>query len=139
MFTDLAPIFDLRFNPYAFLSLTAIIINIVVLIVVNTRGAKNETNRWFSLVLIAIILWAFSEFMDRSSANEIASLFWSYIGRPGWVFIPVLLFTFALHFVGKGELMRSKLAQFAVFGPAFLWLFFAWNTNFVSNNNLSVI
>ena len=139
MFTDLAPIFDLRFNPYAFLSLTAIIINIVVLIVVNTRGAKNETNRWFSLVLIAIILWAFSEFMDRSSANEIASLFWSYIGRPGWVFIPVLLFTFALHFVGKGELMRSKLAQFAVFGPAFLWLFFAWNTNFVSNNNLSDI
>src|SRR3990167_4354139 len=137
MFTDFSLIFDFRFNPYALLSLLAVFVNLSLLIWVNVKGAKNEITQWFSLLLVAIILWGISEFLDRSSANAAASLFWGYIGRPGWIFIPILLFTFAVHFVGKGEMLKSKLIQLLIFGPAFFWLFLAWNTNFVSNNNLA--
>ena len=137
MFTDFSLIFDFRFNPYALLSLLAVVVNLSLLIWVNAKGAKNEITQWFSLLLVAIILWGVSEFLDRSSANTTASLFWGYIGRPGWIFIPILLFIFAIHFVGKGEMLKSKLIQFLILGPTFFWLFLAWNTNFVSNNNLA--
>ena len=137
MFTDLAQIFDFTFNPFALLSLLAILVNLSLVLLINLKGVKNEANSWFVLLLIAIVLWGISEFFDRSSASPLASLFWGYIGRPGWVFIPVILFSFALSFIGVRDALKSRIYQFLVFGPAFMFLFLSWNTNLISNNNIS--
>src|SRR3990167_7264568 len=131
MFTDLTQIFDFTFNPFALLSLLAVLVNSALVLLINIKGVKNEANKWFILLLIAIILWGISEFFDRSSASTLASLFWGYIGRPGWVFLSVILFSFALSFVDKKDVPKSRTYQFLVFGPALCFLFLSWNTNLI--------
>ncbi|MDP2671296.1 MAG: ATP-binding protein [bacterium] len=137
MFADLSIIFDFRFNLYALPSLLTIIINIVLLLLIQRRGAKNQANRWFSLVLGVLVLWGISEFLDRSSANPTTSLFWDYVGRPAWIGLPTLLFTFVIHFTGRESFFRSRLNQLLVFLPSLVFLFLAWNTNVILNNTVS--
>lgn len=137
MFTHLAQIFDFTFNSFAVVSLLSVLINFSLVILLLNRGVNNEANRWFRLVLIALILWGLSEFLGRISANPEASLFWGYVGRPGWVFIPVIVFGFAMTFVGKGDVLKNRLNQLLIFGPGLVFLFLSWNTNLISNNNLA--
>ena len=139
MFTDLAQIFNFTFNPFALLSLIAVVVNFSLIILISLKGAKNEVNRWFSLLLLFIVLWGVSEFLGRISGSVEGSLFWGYIGRPGWVFVSVILFSFALTFIGRVDVTRSRLYQILAFGSGFIFLFLSWNTNLISNNNSSDI
>ncbi|OGD85227.1 hypothetical protein A2164_01715 [Candidatus Curtissbacteria bacterium RBG_13_35_7] len=136
MFENPALIFNFAFNPYALLSLTAIVVNLVILVLVQIKGVKNETNYWFSLIPVLVIWWGLSEFLDRSSANATASLFWDFFGRPSYVFLSVTIFSFILSFTGRGEILKSRIYQLLVFGPALLILFLAWNTNLIFNNHI---
>ena len=137
MFTDPALIFNFTFNPFTLLSLIAVVVNLSLLILISLKGAKNEANRWFSLLLLFIVLWGVSEFLVRMSGFAEGSIFWGFVGRPGWVFVSVILFSFALTFIGKANITRSRLYQLLVFGSGFIFLFLSWNTNLISNNNLS--
>ena len=136
MFTDLAQIFNFTLNPFALISLAAAVINFSLVVLILIKAEKNESNRWFRLLLAAIILWSMSEFLARSSGTAEGYLFWGFIGRPGWVFIPVILFGFVLSYTGK-DLFKNSLYWYLTFGPPLAFLFFAWNTNLISNNSLA--
>ncbi len=136
MFTDLAQIFDFTFNPFALISLLAGLVNLSLVVLIYVRGVDNEVNRWFRLLLVAIILWGVSEFLGRISSTPETSLFWGYLGRPGWVFVPVLLFSFTISFIGKEGILKSGRNQLLIFFPALVFLFLSWNTNLISNNNV---
>ena len=101
MFGDLSLVFDFRFNIFALFSLVTVIVNLVLFDLIQRKGAHNSANRWFSLVLLTLIWWGLTEFLDRSSANQTASLFWDYIGRVSWISLPVVLFSFVLYFTGR--------------------------------------
>ena len=136
MFTDLAQIFNFTLNPFALISLAAAVINFSLVVLILIKAEKNESNRWFRLLLAAIILWSMSEFLARSSVTAEGYLFWGFTGRPGWVFIPVILFGFVLNYTGK-DLFKNSLYRYLTFGPPLAFLFFVWNTNLISNNNLA--
>ncbi|MEX0616860.1 MAG: ATP-binding protein [Candidatus Woykebacteria bacterium] len=137
MFTDLSLIFDFQWNVFSLTSLLSVIINLFLLVLVRAKGPKNESTNWFILVLILLIIWGISEFLDRNSASQIASLFWDYVGRPGWILVTPVLFGFALHFVGQENILKNRFNQLLIFGPFILVLFFSWNTNLIINNDIS--
>jgi PAS domain S-box-containing protein len=137
MFTDLAQIFNLTFNPFALLSLLAVVVNISLIILIQVRGSRNEANRWFVLLLIALVVWGIAEFFGRLSTTAEASSFWGYVGRPGWIFVSVVFFSFVLTYIGKENILESRFARFLIYGPGLIFLFLSWNTNLISNNDIS--
>ena len=136
MFTDLAQIFNFTLNPFALVSLGAALVNFSLVVLIHIKAERNESNRWFRLLLAAIVLWGVSEFLARSSGTAEGNLFWGFTGRPGWIFVPVLLFSFTLSYIGK-DLLKNRLYQYLVFGPPLVFLFVSWNTNLISNNSLA--
>ncbi len=137
MFIDLAQVFNFAFNPFALLSLLAIVVNLSLIILIQVKGTKNEANRWFVLLLVALIIWGVGEFFGRLSTTAEASSFWGYIGVPGWIFISVVFFSFVLTYIGKKSILENRFGRFIIFGPGLVFLFLSWNTNLISNNDIS--
>jgi PAS domain S-box-containing protein len=91
-------IFELRFNPYALLSLAAVISNLVLIILISRVKGKTEDLVWFSLFITTLLLWAIAEFFTRVSADSSAFTFWWSMGSPPSYFMPAMLFMFVLSY-----------------------------------------
>ena len=97
------PIFDLRFNPFALVSLAAMLANLIIGGMILSRRSEFENNEavWYFLFLITIILFSTFEMLQRLSATPGAALFWAQLGGIGPAFEPVGLFLFALFYVSR--------------------------------------
>ena len=126
MFNFSAQIFDLAFNYYALLSLFGIIVNLVLLYFVISRGLRNSTNNWFTLFLCTIVLWGISEFFGRLSATTQGAIFWGNFGAPGWLFLGPTYFSFVISFVGKENLLEGLGRKFLTYGSGLIFLFLVW-------------
>jgi len=131
-----AQAFSFAFNPFALLSLTGIIVNLILIYLILSRGIQNSANRWFTFFLFCLVLWGIGEFLNRLSVNPEGANLWSAVGAPGWIFMSIAFFNFTLTYVGKEYLVESLLKKFLVFAPVIIFLFIVWNTNLISLHNL---
>ncbi len=138
MLTTAAPsvIFDFTFNPYALLSLLGLIVNLILIYLILSRGVQSSANKWFTLFLSALVLWGMGELLGRLSNNPYASSFWSSIGAPGYVFMSSIFFTFTLTYVGKDSFLESFGKRLLVFGSGLLMLFLIWNTDLIIGHSI---
>lgn len=129
---------DFTFNPYALLSLFAVVVNITLIYLISTQGIQVSANRWFIFVLACLVLWGATESASRFSGNSQAADFWSTLGSLGWIFVSPLFFVFTLSYIGKENVVSSIPRQLMLFGPAVVFLFLDWNTELISVHNTSL-
>ncbi len=127
----LSVLFDFSFNPFALLSLLGILVNLILVYLILSRGPQSNANKWFTLDLCCLVLWGVGEFFSRLSDNPIASSFWTSISVPGYVFMSLAFFSFALAYVGKENFLEGFGRRLLVFGSGILMLFLIWNTNLI--------
>lgn len=139
--TTAAPsvIFDFAFNPYALLSLFGVVVNLVLIYLILSRGLQSSANRWFTLLLSLLVLWGAGEFLGRLSNNPVASDFWGSVSAPGYVLMSVVFFSFTLAYIGKENFLDSFGKRLLVFGSGLFFLFIVWNTDLVSTHTISGI
>lgn len=90
------------------ISIIALLVYSALLWVVAARNFNTRVSRFFSLYLIAMIVWSFGSLMIFASTNSEAALFWNRFMLLGSAFMPVAFFGFVQTF-----LMREK--------PRWLW------------------
>src|SRR4030042_2247189 len=128
-------IFNFTFNPYAIFSLTAIIINAVLIYIIARKSLSAPSNRWFILVLVSFLVWGFSEFMGRISATAETFVFWNSVGIAGWMFVGQLYFAFTLTYIGKTEVIGNFFNQIWLFGGSLVFLFLGITTELFQMHN----
>lgn len=87
------------FNPFALLSLVAVMSNVIVLILISRLRGKSDNLVWFSVYVVCLVLGALVEFLTRLSAMPEAVLFWSTVSVLPLVLGPVAFFMFALSYI----------------------------------------
>ncbi len=132
-------IFDFAFNPYALLSLFGIVVDLVLIYLILSRGLQSSANKWFTLFLSFLVLWGIGEFLGRMSNNVIASNFWGSVSSPGYVFMSPVFFTFTLAYVGKESFLEGFGKRVLVFGSSLLMIFLVWNTDLIIVHTLKGI
>jgi|GEM_PF-1800047 len=85
-------------NPYAMVSLIAILSNLYLGGYVLSLNIKDRVNRVFSLMMLLFALFAFGSFALLISVDEEAMLFWYKITVLAMVFVPAAFVHFALVF-----------------------------------------
>src|SRR5579864_173969 len=91
-------IFELRYNPYALISYTALVANLIIMTMVLQRRNEFKSSEvtWYFLFLIAIIIFSACELLQRLSATPQTALFWAQLGGIGPAFEPIGFFLFSL-------------------------------------------
>lgn len=118
-------------NAYAYLSLVAIAVNLLVGVYVLSRGPKLLLNRLFFAVLMAIVAWATGEFIMRTVHTTQAALRGSRIAGFGWCFIGPLFVIAVLAFTEKERLLRKPRIYLALFAPGAFFLVMLWTTDLI--------
>ena len=133
------PIFSLRFNSYSLISYTALIANLIIVLIVLGRRTEFKSNEatWYFLFLGAIIVFSACELLQRLSATPQGALFWAQLGGIGPAFEPVGIFLFALFYVSRRP-RNVALVPLVILGGATL-LFFHGNGGLVFQTSSSAI
>ena len=84
--------------------------------VIFLQDSRNPANRIFSLLCLAMAVYAFAEFMYRPAVDADTAKFWIKIAG-FWVFCPPLLLHFALLFTEKHGLLKNKILYLLLYLP----------------------
>ena len=131
-------IFDFAFNPYALLSLLAVVANGIILYLVISEGLQISANRWFSYSVIAVIAWGITEAFSRMSVTANGAIFWESLGAIGWISVGAIFLAFTISYVGKEEFLSKISSQLILFGPTLFLVFLAWATGLVVSHNPAI-
>jgi PAS domain S-box-containing protein len=126
-------IFEFAFNPFALLSLSAVIIDAAFLYLLISKGLQAPANRWFAIEFIALLIWGVAEVLSRLSANPAGARYWGALNMVGWDFVGPLLLGFTLVYTNNEKFLSSLFRQALLFGPAFVFLFLNLTTDLIYN------
>jgi PAS domain S-box-containing protein len=98
---DMPAALDLRFNPFAILSLVSFISSVVAFGFIVRIKRRTTALMWFTAFLFSIITWAAGEIMMRLSATPEAAAIWAASTTPGSVFMPITLYMFVLSYTNS--------------------------------------
>ncbi len=120
--------FNLRFNGFALLSATCLILNLVLFYFVRRQELKSEETGWLIFLLVVTTVFAAAEMMQRLSATPNGAVFWAQVQGLGAGFEPAALFMFAMIYINP---KRHHIGAMVTFLTAGALLFF-----FHANGNL---
>ncbi len=118
-------------NAYAYLSLAAIIVNLVAGAYVLSRGPTLRLNRLLFAVLMCLVAWATGEFMMRTAETVDNVLLGSRIAGLGWCLIGPVYLLFVLAYTGRDRLLRNPLTYLVIFTPGVFFLVTLWTTDLI--------
>lgn len=125
-------VFDFTFERwYAFVELGAVMVNLVLLFFILRSGSQNPAARWFSLFVLCLSIWGFSNFLGRISETVDQNIFWAHMAPPGYVLMSVVFFTFTLIYTRREEIFNNFFVPFLLYVPALFFMFLAWNTEYI--------
>lgn len=111
------PIFDLRFNGYAMLSLAGTIICVIFFILAIVYKIRGRAALWSVGYIGSLTMFSFAEMLQRLSATPQGALFWSQFQTIGVSFLPAMAFLFALTYVRPSS-SNTVIAPFVLLGAA---------------------
>jgi len=92
---------------------------------------KSSLNRILVLIFFTFVFWALGEVGMRLASSAEKARFWQNFSGFGWLFIGSLLLHFMLIYSKKKKILRNKLTYFVLYTPPIVFLYLAWNTNFI--------
>ena len=109
-------------NPYAMLSLIAILSNLYLGGYILSLNIKERVNRVFSLMMLLFALFAFGSFALLISTDEGSMLFWYKITVLTMVFVPAAFVHFALVFpIESSSVLARGKHVFVLYIPSFIF------------------
>ncbi len=118
-------------NPYAYQSLAALIINILLAVYILSKNPRGATARIYVLLLVAFILWDIPEFIlrgfppdDPSQLLALTRLEWTGIS-----FIPGLMSHFVLAYPRKSSFLDYPWSLLIIYTPSVVFTSFLWAGN----------
>lgn len=117
-------------NIFAFVSLMASFIDIMLANFIYYRNPKNSLNRVIAILTIFVGFLAFVEFAYRQAGNLETAYFWLKISLL-WPLVPALLINVALIFGAKFKFLKKRLTYILIYLPALLIIFLTVTTNYM--------
>ena len=109
-------------NPYAMVSLIAILSNLYLGGYILSLNIKERVNRVFSLMMLLFALFAFGSFALLISTDEGSMLFWYKITVLTMVFVPAAFVHFALVFpIESSSVLARGKHVFVLYIPSFIF------------------
>ncbi len=127
--------FEFSYNPFAWLSLAAVVANLALLVVVSRVKARTDDLVWLSLYIACLLIWSVAEFFTRISATPDASLFWWPVSTLPSFFAPVTLFMFVLAYT-RPRHARHTWTIVSLFTTASMLVFFDLRTSLINHYNV---
>ena len=125
--------FEFHYNPYAWLALIAVVVNLTLLILIGKLKAKSDEIVWFSMFITCLFAWATAEFFVRISAGPTTFLFWnSFMAVPVMV-MPITLYMFALSYTNPKQ-ARHIWTIIPLFGAAACLIMFDLRTGLIDRS-----
>jgi len=104
-------------NPFAFISLTAAAISLILAALVYSSNSKSKVNRFFALACIFLAYMAFVEYGLRQAHSESEALVWTKLDAL-WPMGITVIFQFILTFTQKWKFLSEKWTYFILYIPA---------------------
>jgi PAS domain S-box-containing protein len=120
-------LFKLHYNPFALLTLVAIIIDLVILVRISKIQGRVEGLRWFVLFGCSAMTYGVSEFMQRLSVTPQGAVFWTSVSSIGITLIPLSIYFFVAEYVGQRQRQPLLFSLFII--SAGVFNFFSANGN----------
>ena len=105
-------------NIFAFMSIFASFIAILLGNFIYYSNPKNSLNRFIALLSILIGFLAFVEFAYRQASNLDTAFFWLKISFI-WPLVPALLINIALLFGAKFRFLKQRVIYVIIYPPLF--------------------
>jgi PAS domain S-box-containing protein len=118
-------------NVYAFPSLLASYACFLFATLIYKKDPKNELNRIFALLCVALGIMTLAEFGARQAPDSAAAFPWFKLGAV-WPFIIVFLVHFVLIFTRKSSLLRNKMTYFLLYVPGIIFLIIDLTTTLIA-------
>ena len=96
--------FEFRFNAFALLSLTGVVLNLVLFYIIRRSELKSDESLWLIFFLATATIFGLAEMLQRLSATPSGAVFWAQIQGIGAGLEPVALFLFALTYMRQKSL-----------------------------------
>ena len=109
-------------NPYAFPDLIALGANSIFGIYVYAKSRKGLTVHIFTLLMISICIWQFSEFSLTNATSQRWALFWDRLVYVGMILAPNASFVLALVFPRKSPFITNTFRLVLLFSPSIVLL-----------------
>ncbi|MEK7594895.1 MAG: histidine kinase N-terminal 7TM domain-containing protein, partial [Patescibacteria group bacterium] len=129
---------QLKFSPYALLSVASLISNIIALILIMRIKQRSDSIMWFALFLLSVAVWAAAEAMIRLSATPEAAAFWSPMTALGSVAMPMGLYMFTLTYIDPKR-ARNPWVFPLIAGASAVFLYVDEHTDLFSIYNPDIV
>jgi PAS domain S-box-containing protein len=120
-----------KMNIYAFSSLLASYVCLILGIYVYQKNPKNQLNRISMLLCVSLGLSAFTEFGCRQAADFSSAYMWLKTSSI-WPFSFALLLHFVLVFTKKSTVFQNKATYFILYIPALIFFWTDLTTTLIS-------
>ena len=104
-------------NSFAFVSLVAAAISLILAALVYSSNSKSKVNRFFALACIFLAYMAFVEYGLRQSHSESEAMVWTKLDAL-WPIGITVIFQFIVTFTQKWKFLSEKWAHFILYIPA---------------------
>ncbi|HSX35804.1 MAG TPA: ATP-binding protein [Patescibacteria group bacterium] len=132
-----AHIFNLRFSPYALLSLTSVVSNTVILVFIARIKTRSDNLSWFATHVSFLLAWALIEAIIRMSTNLESALFWWPLSSLVTAFVPFTFYMFILTYVSPKKNHIWTMAP--LLATTVLLVFLDLRTSFFNQYTLSKV
>jgi len=111
-----------RFNPFALISATTLIVNLGLFIYFVRKAARTEERIWLAVYILGIVVYAAGELLWRLSGTPQGAEFWTNISDAGAI-IPAALYLFTLSYTNQSERRYPGTTAILLLASALLVLF----------------
>jgi PAS domain S-box-containing protein len=127
----------LAFNPFALLTLTSIIANIFVLILVSRIRGQVEGMRWFVLFVCSAMIYGIAEFFQRLSVTPQGGVFWTTISSIGISLIPLSIYFFVAEYIGQRKSQAMLFSLLLISAGVFNFLSASGSVLYLANPKIT--
>jgi|GEM_PF-938202 len=130
VYTD-AGFFQWRWNPYAVLSMVAVVSSSYLVFAINRVRIKANYSTFFTFFVLTLVWWGICEMLQRLAATPETARFWSNLAPLGWIFTPLPFLMFTAIYTGREQTLARIGNALYYFLPAVFFLFLAVNTDLI--------
>ena len=117
-------------NPFALMSFLAFMLSFFLGNFIYHKNPKNQLNIMIAILSITVGILAFIEFEYRQAFDFQTAYYWLKLSVL-WPIVPSILLHISLIFNKKTSLLKNKLTYFAIYAPAIIMVYFAFDTNWL--------
>jgi len=96
--------FNLQFNSYALISLTGLLLDLALFVLLIRRPNHSDSTLWLAFFIGFGALWSGSEVLERMAVSPVGAMYWGSIISGITVFLPSSFYIFVRYYTNRSRL-----------------------------------